>query len=83
MSDWDGEERRAMPHEYDMRTIIRDELRPIQYQQAEMRKEQAEIRAKINDWESGARWFRVFIIGTVSLVSMGAALWEWARAHVK
>lgn len=84
MSDeWQGDERRTMPHEYQLREIIRDELRPVRYEQAELRKQQAEISSKIADWESGAKWFRVFIIGTVSLITMGATAWEWMRGHVK
>lgn len=83
-ADWDGiTERRHRPHEYDFRVIIREELTPIQRRQDEMRKAQIEIEKKIGDWESGARWFRVFIVGTVSLITAGAAVWEWMRTHVK
>jgi hypothetical protein len=84
MSDeWQGEERRTMPHEYQLREIIRDELRPVRHQQEQLRKEQAEITTKIMEWELGAKWFRIFIIGTVGLISMGAAAWEWARGHIR
>jgi hypothetical protein len=81
--EWQGEERRTMPHEYQLREIIRDELRPIRYQQEQLRKEQAEITTKILEWELGAKWFRVFIIATVGLVTTGAAVYEWLRAHIK
>lgn len=82
--EWDGvTERRSRPHEYELRTIIREELTPIQRQQAEMRKAQIEIEKKINEWEIGAKLFRMFIIGTVGLVTAGTALWEWMRAHIK
>lgn len=83
MNDWSGEERRVVPYEYDFRKVIRDELRPIQEKQEELFKAQTKIERKISDWESGAKWFRVFIISTVGLASMGAAAWEWAKAHVK
>lgn len=83
MREWEGEERRTKPHEYELREIIRDELRPMKYQQEQIRKEQTAISEKIHEWEIGAKWFRVFIIGTVGLVTGGATLWEWLRSHVK
>lgn len=83
MNDWNGEERRVNSAELQLREIIRDELRPVRHQQEQLRKEQAEITTKIMEWELGAKWFRIFIIGTVGLISMGAAAWEWARGHIR
>jgi hypothetical protein len=82
--EWDGiTERRGRPHEYELRNIIREELTPIQRQQQEMRHAQIEIQDKIKEWELGAKWFRVFIIGTVGLVTTAAAIYEWLRTHVR
>ena len=81
--EWDGIERRQRPHEYELRAIIREEMTPIQRQQIEMRQAQIDIEKKIGDWEAGARWFRIFIIGTVSVITALAGLYEWLRHHIK
>ena len=83
MAEWDGIERRNRPHEYELRSIIREELTPIQRQQQEMRKAQIDIQDKIKEWELGAKWFRLFIIGTVSVVTLAAGAFEWIRTHIK
>lgn len=80
MAEWDGKDRRNYS---DLREVVRDELMPIKEQQAEMRRAQIIIEKKIGEWESGARWFRVFIIGTVSLVTAAAAAYEWLKDHIK
>lgn len=68
-----GEDRRTYA---EIREIIREEIKPLQ-------DNQEAIKAKIAEWESGARWFRVFIIGTVSLVTAAAALYEWIKDHIR
>jgi len=83
MSEWDGDERRRTPHEYELRTIIRDELRDIRTQQLEMREAQQQIEQKIRDWETGASWFRAFVISAVGTVAALAAAWEWMRENLK
>lgn len=83
MADWEGEERRQLPHEYQLRSIIREELTPIQRQQAEMRQAQLQVERKINEWELGAKWFRIFIVGTVGIVATAAGIWEWMRTHLR
>jgi len=84
MTDWDGEERRKPQADYSfVREIIRDELMTIKYQQDKLLREHSEIAQKIQNWEAGAKWFRVFIIGTVGIVTATAAAWEWMREHVK
>lgn len=74
--EWDGKERRGKPHEYEFRSIIREELEPI-------RQKQEEIDDKITEWELAAKWFRMFIIGTVTLVGMIAGAYEWVRHHLR
>lgn len=76
MSEWDGHERRNKPHEYELRSIIREEIEPL-------KRNQEVIQDKIKEWELGARWLRIFIIGTVSLVTAFAAMYEWMKDHVK
>lgn len=76
MGEWDGIERRGKPHEYEFRQIIREEIQPL-------KDNQADIQEKIREWELGARWFRLFIIGTVGLVTMLAGVYEWMRHHLK
>lgn len=78
--EWDGKERRTYN---EMREVIREELKPIQHRQQEMREAQIEIERKIQDWESGAKWFRAFILGSVGLFTAGVAVWEWVKEHVK
>lgn len=80
MAEWDGKERRGYT---ELREVVREELAPIQQKQDEMRKAQIKIEDKIGEWESGVRWFRVFVIGTVSLVTMAAAAYEWLKGHIK
>jgi hypothetical protein len=81
--EWDGIERRTKPHEYELRSIIREELTPIQRQQQEMRKAQIDIQDKIREWELGAKWFRYFIMGTVGIVTVAAGAYEWLKDHLK
>ena len=77
MSDeWNGEERRNKPYEYQFRQIIREEIEPI-------RETQRRLEAKITEWELAARWFRLFIIGTVAVVSALIGAYEWLRVHLK
>jgi len=76
MSEWDGEERRNKPHEYEFRRILKEELEPIQANQAE-------IQEKIREWELAAKWFRIFVIGTVTLITMIAGAYEWMRHHLR
>lgn len=71
--EWKGQERRSYA---EIREIIREEIKPLQ-------DNQETIKAKIAEWESGARWFRVFIIGTVSVVTLAAGAFEWLRTHLK
>ena len=71
--NWNGQERRNYA---EIREIIREEIKPLQ-------DNQETIKAKIAEWESGARWFRVFIIGTVSVVTMAAGIYEWLKDHLK
>lgn len=73
MAEWDGKERRGYA---ELREVVREEIEPL-------RKNQELIQAKIAEWESGARWFRVFIIGTVSIVTAAAAAYEWLKDHIK
>ena len=73
MAEWDDKERRGYA---ELREVVREEIEPL-------RKNQELIQAKITEWETGARWFRVFIIGTVSLVTMAAAAYEWLKDHIK
>lgn len=75
--EWDGiTERRGRPHEYELRNIIREEIEPI-------KRNQETIQEKIKEWELGAKWFRIFIIGTVGLVTMLAGIYEWMRTHIR
>lgn len=74
--EWDGTDRRKKPHEYEFRAIIREELEPI-------RQKQEEIDDKITEWELAAKWFRMFIIGTVTLVGMVAGAYEWVKHHLR
>ena len=74
--EWDERERRNKPHEYEFRSIIREEIEPI-------RETQRRLEAKVNEWELAARWFRVFIIGTVAVVSALIGAYEWLRVHLK
>ena len=76
MGDWDGTERRSKPHEYEFRRILREEIEPL-------RETQRELERKINEWELAARWFRIFIIGTVGLVTAAAGAYEWLKHHLK
>lgn len=76
MDEWDGHERRNRPHEYEFRTIIREEIEPL-------RETQRRLEAKVSEWELAARWFRIFIIGTVSVVGMLAGAYEWLRHHLR
>lgn len=80
MAEWDGKERRTYS---ELREVVREELTPLQRKQDEMRKAQIKIEDKIAEWESGARWFRVFIIGTVGLVTAAATAYEWLKEHIK
>lgn len=73
MAEWDGKERRGYA---ELREVVREEIEPL-------RKNQELIQAKIAEWESGARWFQVFIIGTVSIVTAAAAAYEWLKDHIK
>ena len=73
MAEWDGKERRGYA---ELREVVREEIEPL-------RKNQETIQAKISEWESGARWFRVFIIGTVGLVTMAVSAYEWLKDHIK
>jgi hypothetical protein len=82
-NEWDGIERRNKPHEYELRSIIREELTTIERQQIEMRKAQIGIEKKITEWEIAAKLFRYFVIGTVSVVTVFAGAVEWLRAHIK
>lgn len=63
-------------YEYRMRSIIREELKPIL-------DEQARIGQKIESWEFAASIFRYFILATVGAVTVGASIYEWARNHLK
>lgn len=73
---WDGQERRVKPYEYQMRNIIREELKPIVH-------EQERISKKIENWEFGATIFRYFILATVGAATVGASVYEWAKEHLK
>lgn len=74
--EWNGEDRRRKPYEYQMRQIIQEELKPIV-------KVQADIQKKIDNWEFGSVVFRNVFIGAMSLIGFLIGLWEWFRAHVK
>jgi hypothetical protein len=74
--EWDGIERRNKPHEYEFRRILREEIEPV-------RETQRELERKIAEWELAAKWFRVFIIGTVGLVTALVGIYEWLRVHLK
>lgn len=77
MSDeWDGIDRRKKPYEYELRSIIREELKPV-------RDKQEEIEAKITEWELAAKWFRLFILGTVACVGTLIGVYEWVKDHLK
>lgn len=76
MDDWDGVDRRIKPHEYELRSIIREEMAPI-------KKNQADIQRKIAEWELGAQWFRKFVMGTVAIVGFAAAAYEWLKEHLR
>lgn len=77
MDEWDGvTERRNRPHEYEFRKILREEIEPV-------RNTQRELERKIAEWELAAKWFRLFIIGTVGLVTMAVGVYEWLRVHLK
>lgn len=73
---WDGEEHRGRPHEYESRQILREEIESI-------RETQRRLEAKVSEWELAAKWFRIFIIGTVAVVTTLAGLYEWIRLHLK
>ena len=75
-NEWDGRERRNKPHEYEFRRILREEIEPIRATQREMER-------KILEWELAARWFRIFIIGTVAVVTTLVGVYEWIRLHLK
>jgi hypothetical protein len=81
--DWSGEERRTRLYDYEFRAVIREELQPIQQKQYEMREAQLKLEQKVTEWEMGAKWFRIFIIGTVSFITVAAGAWEWIRTHIK
>ena len=76
MDDWDGVERRNKPHEYEFRRILREEIEPI-------RKTQRDLERKVAEWELAAKWFRVFILGTVGFVAMLAGVYEWVRHNLR
>lgn len=73
---WDGIDRRQQPHEYQMRAIIREELKPVI-------EEQHAINEKIASWEFGASIFRYFILTTIGLIATAASIWEWAKEHLR
>ena len=83
MAEWDGIERRNRPHEYDLRSIIREELTTIERQQIEMRQAQINIERKVTEWELAAKWFRIFVVSTVAVASVIVGIWEWARTHIR
>jgi hypothetical protein len=73
MSEWDGKERRGYA---ELREVIREEIEPL-------RKAQTDIERKIADWENGAKWFRHFVLGTVTLITLAAGAYEWLKAHLR
>ena len=81
MSDeWGGRERRTYS---ELREVVRDELKPIRQRQDEMREAQIEIERKITEWETAAKWFRIFVLGTVALVAALVKMYEWMADHLK
>lgn len=74
--EWDGVDRRKKPHDYELRGIIREEL-------ASIKEKQDEIEDKINEWELVAKWFRMFILGTVAFVGTLIGVYEWVKDHLK
>jgi hypothetical protein len=82
-AEWDGIERRTKPHEYELRSIIREELTTIERQQIEMRQAQINIERKVTEWELAAKWFRIFVVATVAGASVLVGIWEWARTHIR
>jgi hypothetical protein len=74
--EWDGRERRNRPHEYEFRNIIREEIEPL-------RETQRRLESKISEWELAAKWFRLFIIGTVTFIGLVAGAYEWLKDHLK
>lgn len=80
MGEWDGKERRTYS---ELREVVRDELKPIRQKQDEMREAQMEIERKITEWETVAKWFRIFVLGTVALVAALVKMYEWMADHLK
>lgn len=74
--EWDGQERRTKPHEYEFRRILREEIEPL-------REAQYELERKVTEWELAAKWFRAFILGTVGIAASVVAAYEWVKDHLK
>jgi hypothetical protein len=85
MSDWDGKERRELPHRYEVLEVLRDEMDArdarLISRLDKIADNQFEMKSKIQSWETGAAIVRWLAISTVAAVSGGMALYEKFRTH--
>lgn len=86
-SGWDGIDRRKTPHRYEVLEMIREELEErnelLMARLDKLAENQVEIKAKIQQWETGAAIVRWLAISTVGVVSALMAAVDWIKDHVR
>ena len=78
--DWDGIERRARPHEYEFRAILREELDRRDIKLDARIKPMEEKLDLIMHTSAAVKWTVLVIVSAIGTL---AGIYEWMQRHIK
>ena len=79
-NEWDGIERRNKPHEYEFRSILREELDRRDLRMDARIKPMEEKLDLIMHTAGAVKWT---ILVVVSVIGTVAGMYEWLQRHIK